>query len=100
MRVVRSKTPAENPITANIYDSFGRLTSVVQDPLGFNITQVSYTYDSQWRQQAMTDALGHTTTYVYNQLGQMIKTINALGVVSETQFDGAGNVIRRCRPPN
>jgi len=88
-------TSFEGKTTRNIYDSFGRLTSVVQDPLGLNITQVSYTYDSQWRQKTMTDAMGNVTTYNYNQLGQQYQTVNALGVVSESHFDGAGNVIRR-----
>ena|GEM_PF-1074743 len=89
-------TSTEGRTTKTVYDSFGRVTSVIQDPTpGLNITQVSYTYDSQGRQQTMTDAMGNVTTYVYNQLGQQTQTINALGVINETVFDGAGNVIRQ-----
>ncbi|RDI99307.1 hypothetical protein DVT68_00110 [Dyella solisilvae] len=82
------------------YDAFGNLASST-DGLGNTTT---YAYDLDGNRTSVTDALGNTTWYVYDANGRQIFSIqgrtdengdkNALGAVTNTQYDTYGDVIQ------
>jgi YD repeat-containing protein len=84
--------------TSATYDAFGNQASTT-DGMG-NVT--TSTYDMDGNRTSFTDALGNTTWYVYDPNGRLVYTIrgvadasgtqNALGEVSETDYDTFGDV--------
>jgi len=84
--------------TSTTYDAFGNQISTT-DGMG-NVT--TSTYDMDGNRTSVTDALGNSTWYVYDPNGRLIYTIrgvadasgtsNALGEVSETDYDTFGDV--------
>ncbi len=57
------------------YDAVGRLSQVVQDSIGPKQAATSYVYDLAGNVTHVTDALEHTTQYVYNVLNLPIAVI-------------------------
>src|SRR5581483_1225461 len=53
---------------------------------------VHYTYDAASRKTSATDADGPKTLYYYNADGALTHTINALGEVSESDYNTLGQV--------
>ena len=84
--------------TSATYDAFGNQASTT-DGMG-NVS--TFTYDMDGNRTAVTDALGNTTWYVYDPNGRLVYTVrgvadasgalNALGEVSETDYDNFGDV--------
>ena len=84
--------------TSATYDAFGNQASTT-DGMG-DVT--TFTYDMDGNRASVTDALGNTTWYVYGPNGRLVYTIrgvadasgtlNALGEVSEADYDTFGDV--------
>ncbi|MCL6590872.1 MAG: hypothetical protein K6U80_13090, partial [Firmicutes bacterium] len=54
------------------FDGLGRLTEIVKDPNGLNIT-TKYHYDALGRIDSVTDPLGRITTYSYDGFNRVIR---------------------------
>ncbi|MGW7203819.1 DUF6531 domain-containing protein [Streptomyces sp. NPDC054837] len=55
----------------------------------------SITYDTESRETRYTDALGHTTTYHYNELLQLTAETDPLGHRTYTEWDRYGRMLSR-----
>ena len=66
-----------SPTTRNTYNAFGQLTkqATLKNPLTNEWIATHYYYDSNGRQTAQIDALGHLTTYAYDASGNLIEQI-------------------------
>jgi RHS repeat-associated protein len=64
----------------------------ITDPLGHTN---KYVYDENGNIKSTTDGNSHVTTYTYNGDNQPIKVKEANGTVTETEYDGAGQVINQ-----
>ena len=74
------------------YDAVGRLlgSQVIQDTQ----PQTSRsTFDANGKELSRTDALGRKTEFIYDQLGQLIKTVYPDGTRTQTAYDNVGNVV-------
>lgn len=60
----------ERRATRYIYDKLGRLSTVVQPEVDGTTPITRYTYNELGSQLTQTDALNHTTTYKYDDLGR------------------------------
>lgn len=74
-------------------DSKGRIISVVVDVDGFTCKKVSYSYDKQGNMNAITDALGQTTTMTYDQSHRMITKTDRNGQSFYWEYDTLGRCI-------
>ncbi|MFC9682209.1 RHS repeat-associated core domain-containing protein, partial [Streptomyces sp. NPDC056948] len=52
-------------------------------------------YDSEVRETRYTDALGNTTTYLHNELGQLIAESDPLGHTTYSEWDRYGRLLSR-----
>ncbi len=108
-----------NYLPTSISDSLGTLTSFVFNPdstlasgaigfdIGANPAQANqFTYDANGNMASRTDALGRTTFYVYNSLGQKLSMTaptptSPTGSAASTttyQYDAMGNLIQTVAP--
>lgn len=71
--------------TEYVTDSIGRLM-VRRDPLG---NQTTYTYDAQLI-TSITDPLGNTIRFEYDDAGRLIRQIDPLGGVTQYGYDALG----------
>jgi YD repeat-containing protein len=106
-------TDAFNRVTVNVYDNADRLLTVTRNYLAgqlqnyqhaYNLV-TSYEYDSAGRQTAITDTLGRVNRNIYDENGQLIKTIvnydpmrvqnelNQYNLTTEYGYDTAGRQI-------
>ncbi|BBM03409.1 RHS repeat protein [Microbulbifer sp. GL-2] len=86
--------------TAYSYDELGRVLSETLDPNGLAIT-TRYEYDQAGNRTAVTNALGYSTYFVYDELGRERFVLSPLYlsggtsmryIVSEKQYDAAGQL--------
>lgn len=76
------------------YDSSNRVTSI-SDPIG---RTVSYTYNSQGSLATFTNPAGGVTQYSYDANNNMLKMIDARGIVRvQNTLDASGRVITQVR---
>ena len=54
--------------------------------------------DDVAQETRVTDSLGHTTTYVWNERGQVEKEVSPLGHVRQTVYDEHGRIVQAVRP--
>ncbi|MDJ0674655.1 MAG: FG-GAP-like repeat-containing protein [Calothrix sp. MO_167.B42] len=80
-----------DPLTGNMLST----TRVVGEVGGDDDVVTSYTYTSDGQVDLMTDALGRVTDYDYDDLGRLVRVTDALGTVDEAvqqfEYDAAGN---------
>ncbi len=69
--LLTSVTDVRGKVWSYTYDGSGRLATVV-DPLGH--TQVANVYGPDGRVSQQTDAVGETTTFLYNEVGSTLTT--------------------------
>ncbi len=78
------------------YDALGRLEAVVenyQPGVGSDEqtnVRTEYVYDAQGNRLAITDALAHTTTFGYNNLGWLVRETDPLSNTWRYRYDAAG----------
>ena len=68
----------------------GQLPVSLTDPYG-HVTHFEYNNGNQIT--AVTDPLGRTNRAVFDAWGNMVKTINALGAVTNYEYDGLSQLI-------
>lgn len=79
------------------YDGLDRLIINIhkQGPTDYVITPNDavnrHAYDANSNHVAMTDPVGNTTTYAYDALNRMVRTVNAAGDTTKTTYDPVGN---------
>ncbi len=87
---VQSTTDERGLVTLNEYDDHGRLIKVIQ-PLPTLAALVQpitrYTYDGYGNYSSQIDALGRTTTFVYNKLDYQINRIMPEGQIEAIDLD-------------
>jgi RHS repeat-associated protein len=76
------------------YDAAGRITQTRNWQDG-QVLETKTLYDAAGRKIATTDALGHTTRFVYDAMGQLIETRYPDGTTSKTSYDASGNAIAK-----
>ena len=79
-------------------DGLGRLRSETVDTGGLNLV-TSYTYDADGNQATVKDPTSSTVTYFYNGLDELIETVDPMispGVQYKTYsfYDGDGNLVK------
>ncbi|WP_444908343.1 hypothetical protein ACJJIR_10590 [Microbulbifer sp. SSSA008] len=83
--------------TAYSYDELGRVLSETLDPNGLAIT-TRYEYDQAGNRTAMTNALGHSTYFVYDELGRERYVLSPFSTDAtwysalEKKYDAAGQL--------
>jgi RHS repeat-associated protein len=89
---------ADETYTVNEYNANGWLISstvqdfaINEDPLVPPKT-TSYTYNNNGQVETITDALGGVTGYVYDALGRTVSVTDALGGVTLYDYDENGNL--------
>lgn len=80
--------------TQYVYDSLERLSQQIVDPgTGTHLhLTTSYFYDDNDNLTRITDANGHTTLYVYDDLNERAFTIDPTGSLTQTLHDLTGRV--------
>jgi RHS repeat-associated protein len=79
----------------NEYDASGRLVAQY-DALGNKIDLSQRDLDTHT--QAVTDRNGNTTTYTFDDQGNITKVVDALGGVTTSTFDAFGNLLTTTDP--
>ncbi|MFK3649425.1 putative Ig domain-containing protein [Lysobacter enzymogenes] len=74
------------------YDALGRRIAERVDPDGLNLT-VEYAYDAEDNLVRRTDARVSVTRFYYDEAGQLMYTIDPLGVMARNWYDPAGRVV-------
>jgi RHS repeat-associated protein len=120
-RTARVLDDGSTQLTQYSYNTIGNPTSVT-DPVG-RVTQINYagnqidvvsvrqktsasgystlagfTYDSRHLPLTYTDAAGRTTSYAYNQAGQLLSETDALGQTTQYEYDNRGYLLRIVNP--
>ena len=80
-------TASDNSYTINAF-SYGRLISSTRyDSLNSQLSSLNYSYDSQGRNSAITDARNGTTTYGYNNADLVTSVAAPLSQTTTTLYD-------------
>jgi RHS repeat-associated protein len=79
-------------ITLIGYDAEFRKISETVGAGGSDAATTTYAYDNAGNMISKTDALGHTTTFAYDILGRQTSQTDALGNVTRRAYDAAGNI--------
>jgi RHS repeat-associated protein len=87
--VVDETDQAKN-VTHHEYDLAGRQIKVTRGFNSANSSATSYTYYDDGRKASETDALGHTTSYIYDAAGRLTSVSGVQGTTTYT-YDDAGN---------
>ncbi|MCF2525765.1 polymorphic toxin-type HINT domain-containing protein [Yinghuangia soli] len=83
----KDKNDKRNYTSRNVYDSAGRLLEAV-DARG-NTTRFA-DFDPTGSPRTITDALGHSTTFVYDAVGNVLSATNAHGHSTTRTYDVRG----------
>jgi RHS repeat-associated protein len=88
----------DGTVTANLYDTEGRLlsTTVAQGTAAQATT--TFVYDDDNNLIARTDPLGHVTRYTYDDDHHRLTQTDALGRVTRWSYDARGNVLSQTAP--
>lgn len=76
------------------YDIEGRVLNTVFDPNGSAPLTTSYVYDEIGQITSMTNSLGNTWTYTYDNAKRLIETVNPSGDTATYTHDVTGKVTR------
>jgi RHS repeat-associated protein len=92
-------------------DPLGRTTQIVYAPNGIDAVTIrqktsasgyatiaAFTYDDRHLPVTFTDAAGQTTSYSYNQAGQLLSETDALGQTTQYEYDIHGYLLRVVNP--
>lgn len=71
----------------NEYDARGRLVSLTDE----EGKTIGFEFDTNSRQQVITNRKGHVTVYEYDEKGNILSITDAHGKVTRATYDGAGN---------
>ncbi|CAM3745171.1 hypothetical protein [Parendozoicomonas haliclonae] len=89
-------TDGNHSTTYTLYDAWGRHIATV-DPRGTgqdsSVFRTEYTYDGMGRRLTETDALGHTTTWLYQDNQSQIISTAPNGLQTTRLYDSAGRLI-------
>jgi YD repeat-containing protein len=97
IQVARGTTASPNQqITLYTFDKLGRRIS---EQLGSGVLNLTtqYHYDNNDQVTRKIDARNASTWYVYNDAGDLITTVDALGGVTSNAYDSNGNVTSSTR---
>ena len=89
-------TDGKGTVTDYGYDALKRLTAVIQDQTGLDPTTANattgYDYDVADR---LTQVVGATTTYAYDDLGNLLTQTSPDTGTTRYSYDAAGNLVRK-----
>jgi RHS repeat-associated protein len=80
--------PLNRSVIRNEYDALGRLTKVF-DAAG---NAINMTFNPENQIQVVTNPLGYSTTYEYDDRGNTVQEVYADGGIVKKQYDSRGNV--------
>jgi RHS repeat-associated protein len=95
---VRFQTTATGIKTANVYDANFRKTSTTQAHGTGLAATTTFNYDNVGNLTQLTDPLNHTTTTTYDSRNRKKTVTDALNQITTFYYDLANNVIRIDRP--
>lgn len=83
------------------YDNASRLESIlVRDNSNATLLNLSYTYGAMGNVVSFSDGLGNTTSYVYNEVYQLIQTNYSSDGLTNYTYDGIGNRLNKTHGVN
>ncbi len=88
-------TDEEGRSTIFEYDAHQRLVSVKRPnpDLDGALLETSYTYDEEGNKVSQVDALGRTTNFIYDELNRKVKRIIPGGEFESMAYDSMGNLV-------
>ena len=89
-------TDEEGRTTRTLYDERGNVKSVYD---GFNVLVQQNVYDEASNLKTTTNGLGYTTTYEYDNMNRLFKSIDAMNQIKQREYDNRGNLIKVVDPP-
>ncbi|MEE9421903.1 MAG: hypothetical protein V3V50_01965, partial [Gammaproteobacteria bacterium] len=93
------ETDGNNVVTDYSYDALKRVTQVTQDLGGTDPSTANaatlFGYNVQDRLTSVTDPIGGNTTYLYDDLGNLVSQSSPDTGTTSFQYDSAGNVIQK-----
>jgi len=91
-------TLANGLISTSIYDSAGRLTSVIQsNSAGQALSTATYSYDADGRLRMTTETAGVRQYVLYDEAGRKVADIDGTGALTQYVYDAASEVIKTVR---
>ena len=81
--------PSGMSVTKNYYDESGRLIRTV-DADG---NEVSFTHNIDGREEIISDKLGRTSVFIYDDNGNVLQTTNPMGESTDYTYDEKGNTL-------
>lgn len=102
---VSSVTDAKNNSVAYAYDANGNVTGVtntLKSDLGNAdlVLATTYAYDNLNRCTSSMDNVGNTVSSAYDSRGNVVRSTDARGIVSQYQYDGLSRLTRSGRDMN
>jgi RHS repeat-associated protein len=88
---VRDETHSA-PNTAYTYDPSDRMASVKQT-LAATFATTTYAYDRRGNLTSVTDPNGNTTSYTYDDFGQMLRQVSLVTGTTTYTYDTTGNLL-------
>jgi RHS repeat-associated protein len=90
---VSTDSPHKNTPLRHVFDGLGRLTQTVE-MLGASSLTTSFAFDAAGRRQGVTDAKGNTVSYLFDGLGRLTQVTHPEAGVRQYGYDEDGNGIR------
>ncbi|MBI5365551.1 MAG: hypothetical protein HZA54_00825 [Planctomycetes bacterium] len=92
--VVEATDPHGNKVKRT-FNGLGNATSIVYEPVGSPAITLTMAYNLDGRMTSLTDGMGHTTSYVLDAMGRVVRTDYADGTHEDLVYDAAGRVQQR-----
>jgi RHS repeat-associated protein len=92
--LLETATDEAGIITRYSYDAAGRLTQMIENEGGLNLTTTFQDFDAAGCPQTVVHPRNNRYRYSYDSWGRVLTETDPLDVITRYSYDGRGNVIR------